>query len=40
MSEIINLRSSCELNEMDVKEVTMLPVCCGTSMQHQVELLN
>lgn len=40
MSEIINLRPSCELNETDVKEVVLLQVWCGTPTQSQVELLD
>lgn len=40
MSQIINLRPSCELNEIDVKEVVLLQVWCGISTQRQEELLN
>lgn len=40
MSEIINLKPSCELNVIDVKEVVLLQVWCGTSTQHQEGLLN
>lgn len=39
VSEIMNLITSRELNERDVKAVILLQVWCGTSTLHQVDLL-